>query len=299
MGVIDSLAAEDAELAATVQGLQALAQAARSGRTVRADVFSFDAITVIEGLQATPAEVFGAGAFQVEDRLRACLFVSDDETPQDKPSWLQYADIAERSGGGIVIVVLPRPRPQASPAGHAGCLGQNGHFGVRAVRLGIEGILTAGHVARLAGSAVQDDAGHAGTVTFSDSLDCHPGGVDCADVAFVQTNRVDAMSNVAISELREAKQHDDVTAYARGQAASAWIRGVSPSFGLDRGRGAWGEVYITSAAISVGGDSGAPVLLAGSSIAGGHIVAGDDVTYSIVQDAGYQLGKASARLAPS
>ncbi len=74
---------------------------------------------------------------------------------------------------------------------------------------------------------------------------------------------------------------------------------MSPSFGLDRGRGAWGEVYITSAAISVGGDSGAPVLLAGSSIAGGHIVAGDDVTYSIVQDAGYQLGKASARLAPS
>lgn len=174
----------------------------------------------------------------------------------------------------------------------------NGTAGVAAKWQQQPCMLTAGHVANPYGANVMASGASVGAVMFADWLGNNHGPQDIvADVSVVVlAPGVGLNQGPAVTARSSVKQYDDVTAYgARSGPQSGWVRyGLLPNFALSKSKGRWGEVSLTDRAISVGGDSGAPVLLTGTSTIVGHIVAGAGNAYSIIQDIGYIAS--SARL---
>lgn len=93
-----------------------------------------------------------------------------------------------------------------------------------------------------------------------------------------------------------ADQNDAVVAYGQNGPRSASLRApVIPSFALTTHEGAWKDVFLTSQAVSVKGDSGAPVVLDGTDTVVGLVVAGAG-SYSLVQDISYVLSETNTSL---
>jgi hypothetical protein len=220
----------------------------------------------------------------------------------------RLADFAHKLTGlevdDLWVVSLPIPYEQSATA-VAGedlvCHGIKGTCGVE-VRTanGSAAVLTAGHVARPVGSSIFASGSKIGSVLFTDSLSQHSPPVLAADVAVVELGRgVVATNRRRVPGQVQAKQLDNVVAdHQGGPPQSGWIRNAVTSFALRQNVGLWGEVFVTDRAISIGGNSGAPVYLNdGSDRLLGHVVAGAPPAYTLIQDIGYILNYANVKLA--
>lgn len=197
----------------------------------------------------------------------------------------------------FAVGLPPAQELRASPGSGISSSGGLGTLGAKATDgRGVALITTAGHVVQEVGATVHNGVGSA---IFVDHLSKRPTGVDCADIAIVQLNSgAKDSGGPTISGTADARRGDHVIVHGRSGTRQGWVRGVSLSWGRDVTGGSWGNVYITDRSVSLPGDSGAPVLFRDRPTLAGHIVAGDQGSYSLIQQAAYQFSEANVRLRP-
>ena len=258
-----------------------------------------------------PAGIYGTGVvtedreprpaiFVMVELLNAARLLRTDVIPWTASEVIHgyLQDLGLELPEGTLVVGLERPEEQVAPGDPLVCLGVRGTCGIAVVAsAATSAVLTAGHAARPVGSSVDDASGRIGTVAWSDSLSQHPAGAVCADAAVVELRPgFRASGGPAIVNAGVADQNDAVVAYGQNGPRSAWLRApVIPSFALTTHEGAWKDVFLTSQAVSVKGDSGAPVVLDGTGTVVGLVVAGAG-SYSLVQDISYVLSETNTSL---
>lgn len=248
--------------------------------------------------------VYGRGAWVLDsDRVVPALFVQPGMA-EPGGSLLRQSDLN---------ALVPRPLrdelagvaviPLAQPSSYATTLlpGAAITVGSRSATSGIwvtcrstatTGFLTAGHAAPTTGVIVRDGPGTAvGTVLRTLRIGLGAGVIPTADVAFVEAKTGISSGQPGLPIQSVAPKDQVVLQVSRGSFTS-WIRGLSPSFAVSPTDVPWGEVGITATAISVPGDSGAPVTANGKVVA--HLVGGARYDYSVVQDVEYQLAEIDA-----
>lgn len=248
-----------------------------------------------------PLNVFGSGLWTNQDGdLLAAVFVQEGLAPAEgiAASETQYGPLlsSDASGHGqqLMFVGLPPPQPQNVEANETVVIGSlRGRLGlpIRCAN-GSSGFTTAGHNAPNTPATVRDDDGQRiGKVVVSFNLNNRPAMAPTADVAAVELDGPDPDNNgrFRIGTCRPL----DVVRF-RGGVRSI-VRGLSPNFALRPSVASWGEVAITSKAISDRGDSGG-VVEREDGLVVGHIVAGQQQAYTLVQDAHYILAAVSASL---
>lgn len=201
------------------------------------------------------------------------------------------------------------PLPQYGPADSVTCLSSGirtpGTFGGRVVGTprpgsilpaGQMGILTAGHVARSLNAQAFDSGGQVGIVRHV-SLPTLAVPLPTLDVAVIQagasTQPANAYGIISSTQITSANLPsvvvENVAARVRGRVpASSGVHAFAPAVWFP-GFGLWSDLYITMQQISDPGDSGAPVVIGGSSVLVGHIVGASPGFCSYVQDIGAQL----------
>jgi hypothetical protein len=266
-------------------------------------------------LSTPPAGIYGGGVVRHQDDLRLAVFlmvellraadVVDSDIvglPESRVISRYLQELGMFLTDDTMIVGLEYPSEQVAPGDALFCLGMRGTCGVAvATSTGEAGILTAGHVARGLNVSVDDATGRIGTVLWFDSLAEHAPREACADVAVIKLRAgVGVTGGPAIATSGTADQRSRVVSHGQEGPRSAWLRApLMPSFALTQDRGDWGDVFLTSQAISIGGDSGAPVLLDDETkTVVGLIVAGAG-SYSLVQDISYVFTETRTSLVPS
>lgn len=205
---------------------------------------------------------------------------------------------ALQSGVPLLALGTDPPNPQSGPGDNVSCSGVPGTLGaVVSTADGKDAILTAGHVGGALGARARCGGTRIGRVTWTQDPTSASPGTPCPDVSVITLDtgvpglpRLSvAGTTITVGGPTVATGNASVTSYtAKGQrtgtilAFSSWV--YSP-----RMAGMWGDVYITSTAISDPGDSGAPVLLQGSDRLIGHIVGGDSKNVSFIQAVDRQL----------
>lgn len=94
--------------------------------------------------------------------------------------------------------------------------------------------------------------------------------------------------------VRPARKREAVSLFKNSKARS-WVRTVVKDFALRLDLASWGEIALTAEAMSRGGDSGSLVMGADGAVVG-HIVAGHEGVYSVIQDMEYCLREVGAWL---
>lgn len=252
-----------------------------------------------------PHGIYGAGAWVLDDETVPALFVLPELAPpvpvpvRESQAGLLVAGLDRPDLDRVVAVPLPPPDELTAlvAPGRGIVVGARpGTLGWTAAWNGLEGVLTAGHVARDVGALVRDDAGGVvGLVERTISRHGQPAAATTADVAFVRADLPGPAARPALVGLRPARDRDDVDLVRHTGARRTWVRGLSPSYCVAQREPAWGQVALTADPVGRPGDSGAPVLGADGSLVG-HVVGGTAESYSVVQDAEYQLDALGARL---
>ncbi len=235
---------------------------------------------------------YGAGAWVHEDEVLPVVFVSskyvgEGLTPLEESPVGELLSVS-RLDSRVFAVGIEPPRLFGGPVpGARISVGmRNGMSGTLAVRDGVPGFLTAGHVAPDIGALVRDLSGTAiGIVRDSrslgnDSLD------PAADIAFIEC---DADTVTRTPRLLRTLAERDAVAYSglRGPV-NTWIQALSPNFLVDRTRAGWAEIAMTGDPVANEGDSGGPVFSEDGTLAG-HVVGGTKSSYTLVQEAAFQL----------
>lgn len=167
------------------------------------------------------------------------------------------------------------------------------------------GFTTAGHAVNEVPVTVRDPRGAIiGTVVDAHNLSGTlpmVGPVDAddvvADIAIVDMDSTGAQGLASPSgtfAVRPARRREDVSLFKNAKARS-WVRSVVKDFALRRDLASWGEVALTAEAMSRGGDSGSLVVADDGAVVG-HVVAGHEGVYSVVQDMDYCLREVGAWL---
>jgi len=214
-----------------------------------------------------------------------------------------YEYIRSRTGVELSVIALPAPVPQVAPSDVAHCGVGPGTFGVRVKTPNVpRALLTAGHAAPTAGASAYDSsAQRLGTVASTKHYGITPAGQVTADVALIELDPAtpDTLKGTpAPSVPGTGHRWDQVTAYGAvtsGQWSALLTAGGPFANPYGPTYGDWGEAMITAYPISAPGDSGAPVYNKQNELVG-HIVGGNPLLYSIVQDVNYQLQGAGATL---
>jgi hypothetical protein len=273
-----------------------------------------DYVDVLSSPMTPPGGIFGVGLWEAAGglhpaagELAPAVFVvafSDLEEEVRAYAPLDESDAAplilERLGflpEQFIAVELPPPDPQTwgPPGSGIECMGNFGRLGIPVwTRSGDRGVTTAGHVATSVGATVRHGGEVIGYVATTDYPARHNPGVDCADLAVITLHpRVRDLDD-GLAGVGTAVQYDPVEAVlAPDGASSGWVRGVSESWANTPSDGSWGDVLITNRAISAPGDSGAPCLHEDQVV--GHVVAGADPAYTLVQDVSFQLTRSGVR----
>lgn len=181
---------------------------------------------------------------------------------------------------------------RVSPGERVKLAGSNATLGCRVMCSNKKAITTAGHAAKVVGLLAKQNGSRIGKVVSTAYIDATSVGDCCADLAVIEVDDpASETASLLIQGLTAAKDNDDVVAHTVKGAKPGWVRGTAPSWLRDRNKGAWGQVIFTDQLLTEGGDSGSPVLSSdGSNRLVGHVVAGT-ASYTLVQDADYQLSK--------
>ena len=253
--------------------------------------------------------IFGVGIWNLDDtpsEAGPALFMlgsADMRAPVELDDNKVASSILEsrlsRFPADFTVVQLPPPTSQAKvgPGDSVSSMGTPGGLGVPVwTTNGGRGVTTAGHVARSVGAQV-DLPGH-GAIGYVETTD-HPGlhgqGEECADLAVVALRSSVNDSSHNFSGLKNGTTYGRLNSITPSGRHKGWVRGVSDQWADTLGTGVWADVLISDVAISKSGDSGSAVVDDDDYVLG-HVVAGADPAYSLIQDANYQLSKAGVRI---
>jgi len=245
------------------------------------------------------AGIYGRGAWVLDsDEVVPVLFVQHGMAD---PGGMRL----EETDIGVLIppalrdeLANVRAIPLAQPSAYATTLSSGAAItvGSRSATAGIwvrcrstkfTGFLTAGHAAPTTNVLVRDRGGTAvGTVRKSVHSQIGSSIIATADVALVEAKGGVESGRPGLP-VHSVAPRDHVTLQTSRGSFTSWIRGLSPSFALSPTEQPWGDVAITADAISVAGDSGAPIAANGYVVA--SLVGGGRQEYSVVQDIEYQL----------
>lgn len=320
MGLLDRLyseggaAAEAAELATWMSRqfhVQLERPSERRSSLLPADLF--DRAISGYGPHARPA-IAGAGITLPDrhgERYRATVFLVD--VAQERQDWAVDPTIAEDmydylgttlgvERSAFDLAALPRPVTFGGPGEEVRTSGVGpGTLGAR-VRdsAGQSCLLTAGHVApSLHAGAFDEHRRRVGTVQFTASPQAGQPNIAYPDVALIRTqpgyNDRAGVSHDMVAEKPRLRM--DVSAVGAVTSGTSWVKGICESYvGEHEHEGGWGNVLITRDAVSSFGDSGAPVLVAGTPRLVGHVVAGYPGSHTLIQEIDYQLDACGATL---
>lgn len=166
--------------------------------------------------------------------------------------------------------------------------GMQGQLGVPVQWAGKRGFLTAGHVGKAIKTAAYDSTGlHLGTVVFVRAPP--PGRTPSPDIAVIEIGAsIPCGNKLGITSPAKAGPQDAVTVHARSGPKKASIAAFSSYVYLKKSNVTVSDVYQTNNGVTVGGDSGGPVLTAKGAHIIGHIVGGGSAT-SCIQELDHQL----------
>lgn len=195
----------------------------------------------------------------------------------------------------VIVVQTGRLELQADPGDPIQTSTDTGQLGAP-VRWGPScGYLTAGHVGKSVGTAIDDPALHTvGTVVYA-ADPTGKGATPEIDVAVVEVPSRSWGNRLGITGAAVARGLAAVDVYQRFnpkpipstiQGGKSWFVTSPPGAPLTT----LNAVYLTSTGVTSGGDSGGPVMLSGTSTMIGHVVAGGPNT-SCIQDVRHQLRK--------
>jgi hypothetical protein len=263
--------------------------------------------------------VYGAGVGRA-GVVVAPLVLCDLSLAPPEPRFLidspaAFAVISELTVGdvpsGTLVLGVRAPRPGAGPADGVVCrVGSvkigDGTLGAIVSAAGTDAILTAGHVGSSMGATAASGANPVGTISFTVSPMSQPPKVPSADVAVItigpralSAQRLTiAVSGAAIrvSGAAIAGPGDSVELYSPRGVQRDTLFGFSSWVWSPQLPGTWADVYLTDHSISVGGDSGAPVLLQGTDELIGHVVGESANVTTFIQAIDCQLQAASCTL---
>lgn len=205
--------------------------------------------------------------------------------PPPEPQQARFADdsgLAVRVGGQRATLGLPVSTPSV-----------------------VQGFTTAGHAVNDVPVPVRDSRGAIiGTAVTARNLSgmlptVGPVNVDSAvaDIAIIDMDNFGTQSfapPTGTFAVRPARSREGVSLFKNSKARS-WVRSVVKDFALRLDLASWGEVSLTAEAMSRGGDSGSLVVGDDGAVVG-HIVAGHEGVYSVVQDMDYCLREVGAWL---
>lgn len=192
-----------------------------------------------------------------------------------------------------LLFIIPKPIPYFATAECVSGPGTTGSLGaVVREKAGQQRTLitTAGHVAAV-GAQVTDAHGISGTVVWSHNPTASPSAAPAADIALIEPSSGGCGSgSVTINRTTISRPGDGVDVHgALTSAASSQTMGFTPALFVPQMAGMWAQLYFTTTAASVPGDSGAPVLASGSNDIVGHIVGGAPGLTSYIQAIDAQL----------
>jgi hypothetical protein len=239
--------------------------------------------------------VRGVGVVAANGFLRAAILRSSpagsfSQTPLKEVKDLQIAlqsVIREgfQSVANATVVHISEPEFQAAP-GDAVSAALNGTAGVQLNwGSGLDGILTAGHVGKSAGTKATIGGGSGSVVLALDPT--NNGASPEADVSVIQLPQA-VPTATRITSTTTAGPRDAVTITTRGgKSVTANIMGQMQWLWLPKSSCTCGHVYMTTNYVTSQGDSGAPVLKGGSVI--GHVIAASVGMTTYIQLIDYQL----------
>jgi hypothetical protein len=187
----------------------------------------------------------------------------------------------------VAVLAVPAPAPNFSP-GDKIYATQQGLAGTPVSWSGGHGFLTAGHVGAMR-TAVADGSGQVGTVVFCSDPTSHGKSVE-ADVAVVElTKGVRMHTSPAVTGSLRPASSCDVDVYTQTGPTTISLMGDLKWLFMPATNGTYGEVYMSTSGVTVGGDSGGPVFRQGSSELIGHVVGSSGTATSYFQSVDYQI----------
>ncbi|MEU4767075.1 hypothetical protein AB0H12_27850 [Actinosynnema sp. NPDC023794] len=205
----------------------------------------------------------------------------------------------------VTILAIKSPKPLCGPGGGVRCAGNSATLGARiSMKDFPRSITTAGH-ATVKNEPAYDD--HRNLIGFvRATIDPLHDGLRQSDKATADIAVIDLLESIADDEfviprcegVAAVKRRHEVLVSHGANTQGRW--GAVEFFGAKvslPGYGTWAEATTVMPSISRDGDSGAMVYNELDELVG-HIVSGDPLTYSVVQDAEFQfkaLGDAELR----
>jgi hypothetical protein len=187
---------------------------------------------------------------------------------------------------GISVLPIHPPERQITPGGQI--TGPSiGTIGTQATWNGGSGFLTAGHVAPVVGASVYDGSTHIGNVVWSNDPAGHGTTVE-PDIAVIELQS-GALFSSPITGKANAGPGASISILSSGTPGV--IMGLSQFLFMPSQNATCGDTYFTTGQITIGGDSGGPVMLGGDVI--GHVVGASPGIMSFVQHVDYQLREAA------
>lgn len=252
--------------------------------------------------------IYGAGVATDGEHEFPAIFVDDEVHIAGMVPFDELHDLDELVKvivgddvpASTLFVGIPPPEPHFGPADGAACAGNSGTLGALVTtNQGRLGILTAGHVANIKNMNAHSNGTLVGSVVLTMSPLTSAPGLPSADVALIEVDSASIASAtefsttfappVSISGSVSARAGQRLVMYSpRGRRAEG-ILAIAAWISSPRLVGMWEEIYMTLAPISIQGDSGAPVLLEGTSSIVGHVVGGSPGFTTYIQAIDPQL----------
>lgn len=257
--------------------------------------------------------IFGAGVILQPDGLRPVVCVEERLAPRGKsvaealPQLYDLPEVAsllqERAEifprDDTVVLALPHAELHYGPGRGVRGIG-SGTLGARVqTDTGVEGILTAGHVAP-AGAVVHNTSGASADVVFSIDPAQLPAAQVAPDVAVLVPHLPNAWHpGTPVTGMRVSAPGERVTlvGHESGEKTTT-IVGAMPEYWVSAASGMWASVYLTAESFSQRGDSGGPVTAEKTSNLVGHVIGGSGSFTSFVQSIDVQLKVTGATLWP-
>lgn len=245
------------------------------------------------------------------DRHERSVIFLCDESLVSRPGELDsgisslLGAVIENLGGQIprdaLVFGVPAPEPHCAPSEPVLVLPQNN--GVLGATIttpqGAPGILTAGHVAGSMNAAAWWKGAPIGSVSFTEDPSVGPPTAALGDVAVITLSVALTGVGPSIQMKGQVQPGDDLECHTyHGVAVAPVLAGLAPWVASPNLSGLWGAIYFTMGSFSQPGDSGAPVLLAGTDVIVGHVVGGSGAYTSYVQAIDYQLAVSRCQLRP-
>jgi hypothetical protein len=193
-----------------------------------------------------------------------------------RPEWTSLID---------VLSIKP-PERQVSPGGPI--TGPSvGTIGTQVTWNSGRGFVTAGHVAPSVHATVVEGHTHIGAVAWSNDPTGHGTAIE-PDLAVIELLHGVTLTNPIA---RAATAGPAATINILSSKVSGIIMGMSQFLFMPRQNATCGDTYFTTGQITLGGDSGGPVMLGTDVI--GHVVGASPGVTTFIQDVHYQLREAA------